>query len=125
MKTELVEQITKTYQDRCALFGKQKERICSSIEELKGDEKLYAMAIYAMLPLSDIADYEFELLKSYAVHGAFLYQNAAFYISITYIYIRIIFRFTSSKINQTAKLFLFSLMNISRIIKKFILEFIN
>lgn len=78
MKTELVEQITKTYQDRCALFGKQKERICSSIEELKGDEKLFAMAIYAMLPLSDIADYEFELLKSYAVHGAFLYQDAVF-----------------------------------------------
>jgi len=78
VKTELVEQITKTYQDRCALFGKQKERICSSIEELKGEEKLFAMAIYAMLPLSDIADYDFELLKSYAVHGAFLYQNAAF-----------------------------------------------
>lgn len=56
-------------------FGLKKETIQNQIEGLVGIEQEFMIYLYATMPLSDVANYEFEVFEDYVKHGAFLYEK--------------------------------------------------
>ncbi len=75
---QLVERIEKDYEARMSLLGANADVICEKMAAEEGLTKTLCQFIYAYLPLSDIGDSSFEVLKSYASHGAFLYENSEY-----------------------------------------------
>lgn len=56
-------------------FGSKRKEIEEKIEALSGIEQEFMVYLYATMPLSDVANYEFETFMDYVSHAARLYQK--------------------------------------------------
>ena len=73
--------IHKAFEERCALFGKRKDEICTYIENSPYRAELEFL--YASMPLSDAANYPPQLFERYAEHGHFLRENVEWCCQLT------------------------------------------
>ena len=75
---KMIAKITADYEKAIVLFGECKDEVVEKINGLAGTEQLLAKYLYGNMPLSDVGAYSFEVLSSYAKHGAFLLENSPF-----------------------------------------------
>lgn len=75
---KLTARIQADYEAAVVLFGECREEIETKINALPEPEQLMTKYLYATAPLSDVGAYSFEVMHSYAAHGAFLLENSPF-----------------------------------------------
>lgn len=75
---KMIAKIAANYEAAAALFGECKEEIVEKVNSLPETQQLLMKYLYANMPLSDVGAYSFEVLNSYAKHGAFLLENSPF-----------------------------------------------
>lgn len=78
LRQDIVTRIEKDYEEKTKLFGLVRDEIEKKVGAEQGLTKILCKFIYAYLPLSDAADYDFDILKSYAEHSAYLYENSEY-----------------------------------------------
>ncbi len=75
---KMIAKINSAYEKAVTLFGECKEEVVEKVNGLEGTEQLLAKYLYGNMPLSDVGAYSFEVLSSYAKHGAFLLETSPF-----------------------------------------------
>ncbi|MCR5154031.1 MAG: hypothetical protein K6B75_04195, partial [Lachnospiraceae bacterium] len=75
---EMKSRINADFDEATKYFGGCREEIQKRTDELDGVEKLFTKYLYAHLPLSDVGAVSFDIIYSYAKHGAFLLENSEF-----------------------------------------------
>ncbi|MBE5833832.1 MAG: transglutaminase domain-containing protein [Butyrivibrio sp.] len=78
LREDIKSKIIHDFEKRIRKFDTIGQETCSRIEGTSGNVKTILMFIYAYLPLSDIAGYEFDMFLEYAEHGAFLYESSPY-----------------------------------------------
>lgn len=69
--------MSENYQIRLPMFGLKSKEIDCKIEKLEGRLQELMIFLYETMPLSDIANYEFELFLEYAKHGLKLLESTS------------------------------------------------
>lgn len=78
LREELVKRIEASYEERLSCFGEFQDDIRKKVGQQAGLTGVLLKFMYATLPLSDIGNYDFEIYRSYAEHGVFLYENSPY-----------------------------------------------
>ena len=79
---KMIAKIVANYEAAVPFFGECKEEVVEKVNSLPKTEQLLMKYLYATMPLSDVGAYSFEVLSSYAKHGAFLLENSPFVASV-------------------------------------------
>lgn len=67
--------IDKRFQEIIDLSGSKKDEIIKGLSSCRGLEESFIKFLYISMPLSDLANYDFNLFLSFARHAAFLREN--------------------------------------------------
>jgi transglutaminase-like putative cysteine protease len=67
--------IDKRFQEIIDLSGAKKDEIIKGLRSCRGLEESFIKLLYISMPLSDLANYDFNLFLSFARHAAFLREN--------------------------------------------------
>ncbi len=77
-KKEICGRIEKDYRSRIGSIGKLGKSIDEKVNNTEGNCQILLKHFYAYLPLSDVADYDFDLYLDYAQHAADLYEESPY-----------------------------------------------
>lgn len=67
--------IDKRFREIIDLSGSKKDEIIKGLSSCRGLEKSFAKFLYISMPLSDLANYDFNLFMSFVRHAVFLREN--------------------------------------------------
>ena len=68
-------EIMELFNQRLDLFGGKKEEIVNKTNALQGTAKEFIQFLYGTMPLSDVANYDFEVFLDYVNHAVQLYKH--------------------------------------------------
>ncbi|MDY3766436.1 MAG: transglutaminase-like domain-containing protein [Lachnospiraceae bacterium] len=72
------ERIEREYQELLRQFPKLETEFAQGMEECDEEEKLALKYLYGHMPLSDVGNYDCEVMKDFAIHGVRLWKNPLF-----------------------------------------------